>query len=137
MAIFLWWFQEKTRLGAVVRAGVDDKQMVTAVGINIYLVFALVFTLGTGLAGFAGVMAAPVLGVYLTLDVDVLVPAIAVVIIGGLGSLKGALAASILVGMVRTLTQAYSPGFTIMAIYAVVIVILLLRPSGLFGAKGQ
>jgi len=96
-----------------------------------------VFTLGTALAGFAGVMGAPVLGVYLTLDADVLVPAIAVVIIGGLGSLKGALAASILVGMVRTFTQAYSPGFTIMAIYAVVIVVLLIKPSGLFGAKGQ
>ncbi|MDY7035436.1 MAG: branched-chain amino acid ABC transporter permease [Thermodesulfobacteriota bacterium] len=133
MAAGLWWFQEKTRWGAIIRAGVDDREMVGGLGINIPLVFTMVFALGASLAGFAGVMAAPILGVGPGLDVEVLVYALAVVIVGGLGSLHGCLIISLLFGIVDTLGKIFWPGFAVLTIYIMVATVLLIKPAGLFG----
>ena len=91
MAIGLWWLQNRTRLGAIVRAGMDDKEMTMGLGINLPLISMLVFFLGSFLAGFAGVIGAQVLGASPSLATDILLLALVVVIIGGVGSVEGAL----------------------------------------------
>jgi branched-chain amino acid transport system permease protein len=96
----LWWFQEHTRLGTMLRAGVDDAEIARALGINVSLLFTLVFAVGAGLAALAGVLAGPVLSMYPGADFEVLILAFVVVIVGGLGSLRGALAGALLVGIV-------------------------------------
>lgn len=133
VAVILWWFEEKTRWGAIVRAGVDDKEMTEGLGINISFVLTAVFALGAFLAGFAGVMAAPVLGVYHGLAHSVLILSLAAIIVGGMGSLGGCLLMSLLFGLADTFGKALWPGFAIFTIYALVALVLILKPSGLFG----
>lgn len=135
VAIVLWWFQEKTRWGAIIRAGVDDKEMTEGLGINISLVFTTVFTFGAFLAGFAGVIAAPVLGVYHGLAHSVLVLSLAAIIVGGMGSLHGCLLMSLLFGLADTFGKVLWPGFAIFTIYAIVAIVLIVKPSGLFGRE--
>jgi branched-subunit amino acid ABC-type transport system permease component len=132
LALFLWLFMERTRLGAIVRAGVSDAQMVSGLGINIHLVFAGVFALGTALAALAGVM---VRTLYPGLDFEILILTLVVVVVGGLGSLKGAFFGSLLIGMADTFGKALWPAFSLFFIFAVMAVVLLLRPAGLFGTK--
>lgn len=133
VAIVLWWFQEKTRWGAIVRAGVDDKEMTEGLGINISLVLTTVFAFGAFLAGFAGVMATPVLAVYHGLAHSVLVLSLAAIIVGGMGSLRGCLLMSLLFGLADTFGKVLWPGFAIFTIYAMVAVVLIVKPSGVFG----
>lgn len=135
LALFLWLFMERTRLGAIVRAGVSDAQMVSGLGINIHLVFAGVFALGTALAALAGVIGAPVRTLYPGLDFEILILTLVVVVVGGLGSLKGAFFGSLLIGMADTFGKALWPAFSLFFIFAVMAVVLLLRPAGLFGTK--
>ncbi len=135
LALLLWLFLERTRIGAIIRAGVSDAQMVSGLGINIYLVFAGIFALGTALAALAGVVGAPVRTLYPGLDFEILILTLVVVVVGGLGTLKGAFLGSLLIGMADTFGKALVPQFSLFFIFAVMAVVLLIRPSGLFGLK--
>jgi branched-subunit amino acid ABC-type transport system permease component len=122
---------------ALFRAGVSDAQMVSGLGINIHLVFAGVFALGTALAALAGVIGAPVRTLYPGLDFEILILTLVVVVVGGLGSLKGAFFGSLLIGMADTFGKALWPEFSLFFMFAVMAVVLLLRPAGLFGTKAS
>ncbi len=131
----LWWMQEKTRLGAIVRAGMEDKETVTGLGINLGLVSSIVFFLASFLAGFAGVIGAQLLGVYPDLSLDVLLLALVVVVIGGMGNVYGTLLGSMIIGLIHSFGIALFPELAMFTIYLVMIIILLARPTGLLGRK--
>jgi branched-chain amino acid transport system permease protein len=133
VALGLGLLLRRTRVGAIIRAGVDDREMVSALGINVRLVFTLVFTLGAALAGFAGVLGGTVLGVYTGGDSDILLFALAVVIIGGLGSFEGAIVGSLVIGLAETYGTAYFQAVAYSIVFIPVIVILLVKPEGLLG----
>jgi branched-chain amino acid transport system permease protein len=135
IAIVLWFFQEKTRYGAIIRAGIDNREMIMAVGINFSRVCAWVFFLGTVIAGISGVIGLPLLGAYLESGSEILLYAIIVVIIGGLGSMQGALAGSFLIGIIHSFSKAFFPPLAFFMMYLLVIIVLLARPSGLFGRR--
>ena len=126
---------ERTRLGAVVRAGVDDREVAMSLGLNIELAFFIVFCLGCGLAGLAGVIAAPVLSVYPGMDMSILVLTLIVVVIGGPGSVKGAALGAFLIGMFETFGQVFMPALASVIIYALMAVVLLVRPGGLLPVR--
>ena len=126
---------ERTRLGAIVRAGVDDRTMVAALGINVERAFFAVFCLGCWLAGLAGVVAAPVFSIFPGMDMSILILTLLVVVIGGPGSLKGAVIGSLVIGMADTYGQVMAPEFARVTIYALMAVILLVRPRGLFPVR--
>jgi branched-chain amino acid transport system permease protein len=132
---FLWWFQERTKYGAIVRAGVDDEKMTQAVGINITIVKTLVFGLGALLAGFAGVIGAPFIGLYTGLDMDILLLALVVIIIGGMGSLWGALVGALFIGLVDSFGKSLLPELSVFTIFAAMVIVLAIKPSGLFGSE--
>jgi len=136
VALTLWLFLEKSRLGAILRAGVADPQMVAALGVNLGLLFPFTFALGAALAALGGVMAGPIASAYPGMGVEVLIKAFIVVVIGGLGSLKGAAVGSLLVGVAETFGQALAPDWAMAVAYAVMAAVLLWRPAGLFGAEG-
>lgn len=129
----LWLFWERSRLGSMIRACVDDRPMAAAMGIRVDVVFACVFAVGALLAGLTGVLGGPVLGVSIGLDFDVLLLAVVVVVVGGIGSLSGAFIGSMLVGLLDTFAKASFPELGYFTLFAPVILILLLRPAGLFG----
>ena len=135
LALVLWVVLGRTRLGAIVRAGVSDAQMVSGLGININLVFAAVFALGTALAAMAGVIGAPVLNLYPGLDLEILILTFVVVVVGGLGTLKGAFFGSLLIGLADTFGKALLPEFSLFLIFAIMALVLVIRPSGLFGLR--
>jgi branched-chain amino acid transport system permease protein len=128
---------DRTLIGATLRAGVDNREMVTALGININVLFALVFGFGSALAGFAGVVAAPVMSIYSNMGIGIVVTTFVVVVVGGLGNLKGSFYASLIVGMTDTFAQAFFPEAELFAIYALLIAVMIIRPQGLFGAVGR
>jgi len=132
-AAVLWAMLERTRLGAMIRAGVDDPMMARAVGIRVPLLFTVVFCLGSGLAGFAGVIGGPILSVYPGLDQDMLPLALVVVILGGSGSLVGAFVGSFLVGLLYNFGQALLPELAYVVLFLPMLVVLVVRPAGLFG----
>jgi branched-chain amino acid transport system permease protein len=125
----------RTRIGAIIRAGVDDREMVDALGIPIDRVFLLVFIGGAALAGLSGVFGASALSLYPGGDVEILTLALIVVTVGGLGSLKGAIAGSLAVGLLNNYGQAYFPELSYFALFAPMVIILLWRPQGLFGVR--
>jgi branched-chain amino acid transport system permease protein len=133
VAIALWLLLERTRLGAMIRAGVDDPDMARVVGIRISQLFTIVFALGAGLAAFAGIIGGPILSVYPGLDQDMLPLALLVVIIGGAGSLLGSFVGSILVGFIYNFGQALLPELAYFVLFMPMLLVLLLRPQGLFG----
>ena len=133
IATGLWLLLEGTRLGAKIRAGVDDPVMARVVGIPVPRLFTFVFALGAGLAGFAGVIGSPILSVYPGLDLDMLPLALVVVILGGAGSLVGTMAGSLLVGFVFNFGQAYFPELAYFVLFLPMVVMLVVRPQGLFG----
>jgi branched-subunit amino acid ABC-type transport system permease component len=133
MAVVLWALIEKTRLGAIIRAGVFDSEMTAGMGINIQRVFTGVFAFGAGLAGLSGVIAGPIQSAYPPMGASILVPALIVVVVGGLGSLKGSLAGSLIIGQAETFGKVWLPGASMLMIYVVMALILLFRPQGLFG----
>jgi branched-chain amino acid transport system permease protein len=133
VALLLLYVVERTRIGAIIRAGVDDREMVAALGININRVFTIVFVLGSLLAGIAGVLGGSLLTLYPGGDSDILLFALVVVIIGGLGSVKGAIAGSLVAGLLDTYGQAYFPELAYFALFLPLVVILLVRPQGIFG----
>lgn len=133
MAAALWLLIERTRLGAIVRAGVFDAEMTAGMGINVDLVFTGVFAGGAALAGLSGVIAGPIQSAYPPMGAGILIPALIVVVVGGLGSLKGSLAGSLIIGQAETFGKAWLPGASMLIIYVVMALILLFRPQGLFG----
>jgi branched-chain amino acid transport system permease protein len=135
LVIVLWWLQDKTRLGAMVRAGMENKEIATGLGINMGLVSTSVFFLASFLAGFAGVVGAQLLGVYPDLSLDVLLLALVVVVIGGMGSVKGTLLGSVIIGLIDSFGVALFPQLAMFTIYLAMIIILLARPAGLLGKK--
>lgn len=135
VAILLWLLLERTRLGAMIRAGVDDMDMARAVGIPASTLFSTVFALGAFLAGAGGVLSGPVLSLYPGLDADMLPLALVVVILGGVGSLAGAFVASFTIGFVYTFGQALVPELAYVILFLPMVLVLALRPSGLFGRQ--
>ncbi|MBI4771033.1 MAG: branched-chain amino acid ABC transporter permease [Chloroflexi bacterium] len=124
---------DRTRVGAIVRAGVSDSQMVRGLGINIDWVFAGVFAAGAALAALAGVATGPITSLYPGLDFETLILTLVVVVVGGLGTLRGAFLGALLVGMADTLGKALIPQFSLFVIFALMALILLARPQGLLG----
>ena len=129
----LWWFQEKTKAGAMVRAAVDNTEMSEGLGINVPMVTLGVFGLGALLAGFGGVLGCAFMGIYPGLDFELLPYAFVVVIIGGMGSLSGALVGALIVGLVDNFGKALFPELSYFTLFAPMAIVLALRPTGLFG----
>jgi branched-chain amino acid transport system permease protein len=134
-AVALWLMLERTRLGAMIRAGVDDPQMARVVGIRVSQLFTIVFGLGAGLAAFAGMIGAPILSVYPGLDQDMLPLALVVVILGGTGSLLGSFVGSIVIGFIYNYGQALLPELAYFVLFLPMVLVLVLRPQGLFGGQ--
>jgi branched-chain amino acid transport system permease protein len=133
MAVLLWLFQEKSRIGAIVRAGMDNREVTTALGIDLKVIFTGVFTLASLIAGLCGLMGAPLMGVNLQIGWDTLTLSMIVVIVGGTGSIRGALCGGLLIGLLDSFGKAYFPDFAYFIIYIALILILLFKPSGLWG----
>ena len=131
----LWFLQERTRLGAMLRAAIDDADIARATGINVSRLSTGVFGFGAALAALGGIIGGPLLGVYPGADFEILLLAFVVVIIGGLGSLKGAFLGGLLVGLLDNFGKALFPQFALFTIFAPMAIILAVRPSGLFGAR--
>ncbi len=137
LAFGLWLGLTRTRFGAIVRAGVANKEMTQALGINIGAVFTSVFAFGTALAGLAGVVAAPILGVFPGVDFETLIVTLIVVVVGGLGTLGGSFWGSLLIGEADTFGKTLVPQVALVVIYLVMAAVLLVRPSGLFGGRAR
>ncbi len=135
IAALLWWLQDGTRIGAMVRASVDDEEIARALGINVSLLFTMIFALGAFLAALGGVMGGPIVGMYPGADFEVLLLGFVVVIIGGLGSLKGALAGGLVVGLLDTFGKVFFPELALFTVFAPMALILAVRPAGLFGRE--
>jgi branched-chain amino acid transport system permease protein len=133
VALLFWLVLERTTLGSTVRAGVDDEEMVRGLGINTPKLFTVVFAFGAFLAALSGVIGGPLVGAYPGADFDVLLLALVVVIIGGLGSIGGAFVGSLIVGLIDTFGSVLVPELAMFTIFAPMAVILALRPRGLFG----
>ena len=133
VAVGLWLLLDRTRLGAMIRAGVDDPDMARVVGIRVSQLFTVVFALGAGLAAFAGIIGGPILSVYPGIDNDMLPLALVVVILGGTGSLLGSLLGSFIVAFLYNFGQALLPELAYFVLFMPMLLVLLLRPQGLFG----
>jgi len=133
VAIGLWLLLDKTKLGVMIRASVDDRQMAQGIGVPATKLFSIVFCLGSALAGIGGIAAAPILSVYPGLDADMLPLALVVVILGGLGSLLGAFVGSFLIGFIYSFGQALFPDLAYIILFLPMLIILAVRPRGLFG----
>ncbi len=133
VAIALWLLLDRTRLGAMIRAGVDDPDMARVVGIRVSQLFTIVFALGAGIAAFAGVIGGPILTVYPGIDQYMLPLALVVVILGGSGSLLGSIVGSLIIGFIYNFGQALLPELAYFVLFLPMLLVLLLRPQGLFG----
>ena len=154
VALFLYVLVMHTRLGMLIRAGASNREMTGALGININLLYTLVFGLGAALAGLAGLMQAPILTVQIGMGENILILAFVVIIIGGIGSIRGVFIAAVLVGLIDTVGRAFlpdllrlvlssrgastvAPAMSSMMIYLLMAIVLVLRPEGLFPASGK
>jgi branched-chain amino acid transport system permease protein len=135
LVLATWLFLEKTRYGAIMRAGIENKEMVSLLGIDIHRLFTVAFALGAYLAGIAGALTAPIRGINPNMGVDMLGIAFVVVALGGLGNLLGAIAAGLLIGVAQALVAAYWTEASTAAIFAVMAAVLIVRPQGLFGIR--
>jgi branched-chain amino acid transport system permease protein len=133
--VLLWWMQDKTRVGAIIRAGMDNKEMTRSLGINYGLVSTLIFLFGAALAGFAGILGAPVLGAFPSMGDALLLLTLMVVVVGGTGYIQGTMLGALIIGLVDTFGKAYIPQAALFTSYIIFIVVLLVRPSGLIGRK--
>src|SRR5512143_4132242 len=154
VAAFLYVLVMRTRIGMLIRAGASNREMVGALGVNIKLLYTLVFGLGAALAGFAGLMQAPILTVQIGMGENILILAFVVIIIGGIGSVRGAFVAAIIVGLLDTIGRAFlpdlvrsflsysagsslGPSLSSMLIYLLMVLVLVFRPEGLFPAANR
>jgi len=134
--VALWLFLEKTNVGLVIRAGSRDPLMVRALGFDVGRIWFLVFGIGAGLAGLAGILAGPMRGAYAEMGVTIIIESFVVVVVGGMGSLLGAVVSGLLIGQIVSLTTFFAPKLAEIVVFAFMAVVLLLRPSGLFGEAG-
>jgi branched-chain amino acid transport system permease protein len=132
VGVVLYVVQHRTRVGALIRAGVDDREIAEAMGINVPRVFTAMFVFGGALAGLAGVVAAGLLTLRPGADTDILLFALVVVVIGGLGSLQGAAVGSVLIGLVDAFSKVWVPELSYFAVFAPMAIVLMFRPAGLF-----
>ena len=154
VALFLYVLVMRTRLGMLIRAGASNREMTGALGVNINLLYTLVFGLGAALAGLAGLMQAPILTVQIGMGENILILAFVVIIIGGIGSIRGAFIAAVLVGLIDTIGRAFlpdilrlvlssrgastvAPAMSSMMIYLLMAIVLVLRPEGLFPVSSK
>jgi branched-chain amino acid transport system permease protein len=154
VAVLLWLLVNRTRLGMLIRAGASNRTMVSALGVNIRLLYTLVFGLGAALAGLAGLMAGPIYAVQIGMGEEILIQVFVVIVIGGIGSIKGALVGALVVGMVDTLGRAFlrptlatvlspsaadsaGPALASVLIYVLMAAVLFFRPQGLFPAASR
>jgi branched-chain amino acid transport system permease protein len=135
MIVLLWVFLQKTPYGAIIKAGAHDSEMVRALGINLSRLRLFVFGLGVALAAIAGVVMAPIWGIRPHVGVDAVVPAFLIIVLGGVGSLWGAVIAGLMVGMVVGLTGSYASEWSLMSMYLLFIAVVTFRSRGLFGKK--
>jgi branched-chain amino acid transport system permease protein len=133
IGIGLWLMLNRTRVGMMIRAGVDDRGMLSASGINVHMVFAIVFAIGAGLAGFAGVVGGSALSVAPGEDVRYLLASLVVVIVGGMGSIPGAAIGALLIGLAEQIGLVYFPTYGIVLTFVIMVVVLALRPQGIMG----
>lgn len=136
LLVALWFFLEKTPYGLIIRAGARDQEIVQILGVNIGRVWLVVFGIGVALAGLAGVLAAPIRGVFPEMGVPVLVEAFVVTVVGGMGSLLGAVVAGLLVGVTVSFTSFYFPHMATLSMFLLMALVLVFRPRGLFGRAG-
>src|SRR5262249_38401444 len=133
IGIALWLFLNRTRIGMMIRAGVDDRAMLSASGINTQRIFAITFALGAGLAGFAGVVGGTALSIAPGEDVRYLLASLVVVIVGGMGSVTGAAIGALLIGLAEQLGLAYSPTYGVVYTFLIMVAVLAIRPQGILG----
>ena len=133
VGVLLWFLLNRTRLGMIIRAGVDDRDMLAALGVNVRRVFILVFALGAGLAGLGGVIGGSTLSFSPGEDAHYLLSSLVVVIVGGMGSLGGAAIGALLIGLAEQYGLAYQPTYSILITFAIMVVVLALRPQGIMG----
>ncbi len=153
VALGLYFLVSRTRIGMLIRAGASDREMVGALGVNIRLLYSIIFGIGAMLAGLAGMMAGPILSVEIGMGESILILAFVVIVIGGIGSIRGAFIASLMVGLIDTLGRSFlpdilglflssgyastaAPALSSMMIYIIMAIVLALRPEGLFPPKG-
>jgi branched-chain amino acid transport system permease protein len=134
--IALWLFLERTSFGLIIRAGARDPQIVRVLGVDVSRVWLVVFGIGTGIAGLAGVLAAPLQGVIPEMGSTILAEAFVVTVVGGMGSIGGAVVAGLLVGVVVSMTSLFAPEMAKVSIFALMAIVLLVRPQGFFGRAG-
>ncbi|MGA3305099.1 MAG: branched-chain amino acid ABC transporter permease [Stellaceae bacterium] len=133
----LWLLIQKTRLGMAIRAGASNREMVQSLGIDIAWIYRAVFALGVALAAFAGMIAVPVASVFPGMGNQILIISFVVVVIGGIGSIKGAFLGSLLIGLADTFGQVFAPQLAGMTVYVLMAAVLLWRPAGLFGGNAR
>jgi branched-chain amino acid transport system permease protein len=136
VVLVLWLFIEKTRYGLIIRAGSRDPEIVRVLGIDIARVWLLVFGIGTAIAGLSGALAAPTRAVNPEMGIHVLAESFVVTVVGGMGSLPGAVIAGLLVGVVFSLTSLFAPELAELSIFVLMALVLLVRPQGFFGKAG-
>ncbi len=129
----LWWLLTRTRVGAMIRAGVDDRDMLAASGVNVNLIFAITFALGAGLSGFGGVIGAVELSMVPGEDTRLLLASLIVVIVGGMGSVVGAALGAMILGLSETYGLAYAPTYSVVFTFLILILVLAFRPRGIMG----
>lgn len=136
IVFLLWLFIEKTRYGLIIRAGSRDPEIVRVLGVDISKIWLMVFGIGTAIAGLSGLLAAPTRAVNPEMGVSILADCFVVTVVGGMGSLPGAVLAGLLVGVVFAMTSLFAPAYSEMSIYVLMAVVLLIRPQGFFGKAG-
>jgi branched-chain amino acid transport system permease protein len=135
IGLVLWWFLSKTRVGMMIRAGVDDRAMLAASGTNVQLVFAITFAIGAGLAGFGGVVGGTALSISPGEDTRYLLASLVVVIVGGMGSILGAALGALLVGLAEQFGLAYVPTYGVVFTFVIMVLVLAFRPQGILGKQ--
>jgi branched-chain amino acid transport system permease protein len=135
IGLVLWWFLNKTRVGMMIRAGVDDRAMLAASGVNVQRVFAITFAIGAGMAGFAGVVGGTALSISPGEDTRYLLASLVVVIVGGMGSIAGAAIGALLIGLAEQFGLAYAPTYGIVFTFVIMAAVLAFRPRGILGRQ--
>jgi branched-chain amino acid transport system permease protein len=136
IVLALWLFIEKTRYGLIIRAGSRDPEIVRVLGVDVSRIWLMVFGIGTAIAGLSGILASPTRAVNPEMGIPILAESFVVTVVGGMGSLPGAVVAGLLVGMVFSLTALLAPDYAELSIFVLMAVVLLIRPQGFFGKAG-
>jgi branched-chain amino acid transport system permease protein len=135
IGLLLWWFLNRTKVGMMIRAGVDDRNMLAASGVNVQRVFAITFAIGAGLAGFAGVIGGTALSISPGEDTRYLMASLVVVIVGGMGSIPGAAVGALLIGLAEQFGLSYAPTYGVVFTFVIMVLVLAFRPTGILGRR--